>query len=167
MLFAEFLRDELESIGLNDVELDSNGYLYATLPSNMDRQVPTVGFIAHMDTSPDCSGKDVRPRIIENYDGTDIILSEGIVTSPSKFPELLMHIGEDIIVTDGHTLLGADDKAGIAEIVQAMVYLMEEGHDIRVPYRGYLDTLAEGYRRFGFNPYQLELAMKEAKEAMR
>ena len=124
MLFAEFLRDELESIGLKDVELDSNGYLYATLPSNMDRQVPTVGFIAHMDTSPDCSGKDVRPRIIENYDGTDIILSEGIVTSPSKFPELLMHIGEDIIVTDGHTLLGADDKAGIAEIVQAMFFLL-------------------------------------------
>ena len=140
MLFAEFLRDELESIGLKDVELDSNGYLYATLPSNMYRQVPTVGFIAHMDTSPDCSGKDVRPRIIENYDGTDIILSEGIVTSPSKFPELLMHIGEDIIVTDGHTLLGADDKAGIAEIVQAMVYLMEH------------PEIKHGTVRVGFNP---------------
>lgn len=140
MLFAEFLRDELESIGLKDVELDSNGYLYATLPSNMDRQVPTVGFIAHMDTSPDCSGKDVRPRIIENYDGTDIILSEGIVTSPSKFPELLMHIGEDIIVTDGRTLLGADDKAGIAEIVQAMVYLMEH------------PEIKHGTVRVGFNP---------------
>lgn len=140
MLFAEFLRDELESIGLKDVELDSNGYLYATLPSNMDRQVPTVGFIAHMDTSPDCSGKDVRPRIIENYDGTDIILSEGIVTSSSKFPELLMHIGEDIIVTDGHTLLGADDKAGIAEIVQAMVYLMEH------------PEIKHGTVRVGFNP---------------
>ena len=140
MVFAEFLRDELESIGLKDVELDSNGYLYATLPSNMDRQVPTIGFIAHMDTSPDCSGKDVRPRIIENYDGTDIILSEGIVTSPSKFPELLMHIGEDIIVTDGHTLLGADDKAGIAEIVQAMVYLMEH------------PEIKHGTVRVGFNP---------------
>lgn len=140
MVFAEFLRDELESIGLKDVELDSNGYLYATLPSNMDRQVPTVGFIAHMDTSPDCSGKDVRPRIIENYDGTDIILSEGIVTSPSKFPELLMHIGEDIIVTDGRTLLGADDKAGIAEIVQAMVYLMEH------------PEIKHGTVRVGFNP---------------
>ena len=140
MVFAEFLRDELESIGLKDVELDSNGYLYATLPSNMDRQVPTVGFIAHMDTSPDCSGKDVRPRIIENYDGTDIILSEGIVTSPSKFPELLMHIGEDIIVTDGCTLLGADDKAGIAEIVQAMVYLMEH------------PEIKHGTVRVGFNP---------------
>ena len=140
MVFAEFLRDELESIGLKDVELDSNGYLYATLPSNMDRQVPTDGFIAHMDTRPDCSGKDVRPRIIENYDGTDIILSEGIVTSPSKFPELLMHIGEDIIVTDGHTLLGADDKAGIAEIVQAMVYLMEH------------PEIKHGTVRVGFNP---------------
>lgn len=140
MVFAEFLRDELESIGLKDVELDSNGYLYATLPSNMDRQVPTVGFIAHMDTSPDCSGKDVRPRIIENYDGTDIILSEGIVTSPSKFPELLMHVGEDIIVTDGRTLLGADDKAGIAEIVQAMVYLMEH------------PEIKHGTVRVGFNP---------------
>lgn len=140
MVFAEFLRDELESIGLKDVELDSNGYIYATLPSNMDRQVPTVGFIAHMDTSPDCSGKDVRPRIIENYDGTDIILSEGIVTSPSKFPELLMHIGEDIIVTDGRTLLGADDKAGIAEIVQAMVYLMEH------------PEIKHGTVRVGFNP---------------
>lgn len=140
MVFAEFLRDELESIGLKDVELDSNGYLYATLPSNMYRQVPTVGFIAHMDTSPDCSGKDVRPRIIENYDGTDIILSEGIVTSPSKFPELLMHIGEDIIVTDGRTLLGADDKAGIAEIVQAMVYLMEH------------PEIKHGTVRVGFNP---------------
>jgi tripeptide aminopeptidase len=93
-----------------------------------------------MDTSPDCSGKDVRPRIIENYDGTDIILSEGIVTSPSKFPELLMHIGEDIIVTDGHTLLGADDKAGIAEIVQAMVYLMEH------------PEIKHGTVRVGFNP---------------
>lgn len=140
MVFAEFLRDELENIGLKDVELDPNGYLYATLPSNMDRQVPTVGFIAHMDTSPDCSGKDVRPRIIENYDGTDIILSEGIVTSPSKFPELLMHVGEDIIVTDGRTLLGADDKAGIAEIVQAMVYLMEH------------PEIKHGTVRVGFNP---------------
>lgn len=140
MIFAEFLRDELISIGLQDVELDSNGYLYATLPSNTDKPVPTIGFIAHMDTSPDCSGKDVKPRIIENYDGTDIVLSEGIITSPSKFPELLQHIGEDLIVTDGHTLLGADDKAGIAEIVQAMVYLMEH------------PEIKHGTIRIGFNP---------------
>lgn len=140
MVFAEYLRDELISIGLSDVELDSNGYLYATLPANTDKQVPTIGFIAHMDTSPDCSGKDVKPRIVENYDGTDITLSEGIVTSPAKFPELLQHIGEDLIVTDGHTLLGADDKAGIAEIVQAMVYLMEH---LEIPH---------GTIRIGFNP---------------
>lgn len=140
MVFAEFLRDELISIGLSDVELDSNGYLYATLPSNTPKQVPTIGFIAHMDTSPDCSGKDVKPRIVENYDGTDITLSEGIVTSPAKFPELLQHIGEDLIVTDGHTLLGADDKAGIAEIIQAMVYLMEH------------PEIPHGTIRIGFNP---------------
>ena len=140
MVFAEYLRDELISIGLSDVELDSNDYLYATLPANTDKQVPTIGFIAHMDTSPDCSGKDVKPRIVENYDGTDITLSEGIVTSPAKFPELLQHIGEDLIVTDGHTLLGADDKAGIAEIVQAMVYLMEH------------PEIPHGTIRIGFNP---------------
>lgn len=140
MIFAEYLRDELISIGLHDVELDDNGYLYATLPSNTDNPVPTIGFIAHMDTSPDCSGKDVKPRIIEKYDGTDIVLSEGIITSPKKFPELLQHIGEDLIVTDGHTLLGADDKAGIAEIVQAMVYLMEH------------PEIKHGTIRVGFNP---------------
>lgn len=121
---ARYLKDELMELGLDDVDLDGNGYVYATLPSNMDREVPTVGFIAHYDTSPDCSGENVKPRIVENYDGGDIVLSEGIVTSPAKFPELLDHKGEDLIVTDGKTLLGADDKAGIAEIVQAMAYLM-------------------------------------------
>ena len=140
MIFAEYLRDELINIGLQDVVLDANGYLYATLPSNTDKPVPTIGFIAHMDTSPDCSGKDVKPLIIEKYDGTDIVLSEGIITSPKKFPELLQHIGEDLIVTDGHTLLGADDKAGIAEIVQAMVYLMEH------------PEIKHGTIRVGFNP---------------
>lgn len=126
MVFAEYLKNELINEGLEDVELDGNGYLYATLPANTDRaDVPVVGFISHMDTSPDCSGKDIKPRIVENYDGKDIQLSEGIISSPDKFPELLDHVGEDIIVTDGHTLLGADDKAGIAEIVQAMVYLKQ------------------------------------------
>ena len=126
MVFAEYLKNELIKEGLEDVELDGNGYLYATLPANTDRaDVPVVGFISHMDTSPDCSGKDIKPRIVENYDGKDIQLSEGIISSPDKFPELLDHVGEDIIVTDGHTLLGADDKAGIAEIVQAMVYLKQ------------------------------------------
>ena len=123
--FARYLRDELEAIGLTEIELDPLGYLYATLPANTDKPVPVIGFIAHMDTSPDCSGRDVKARIVRNYDGTDITLSEGIVTTSEKFPELLAHIGQDIIVTDGHTLLGADDKAGIAEIVQAMVYLLE------------------------------------------
>ena len=125
-VFAEYLKEELISIGLEDVELDELGYLYATLPANTDKPVPTIGFIAHMDTSPDCSGKDVKPRIVKNYDGTDIVLDAeaGIVTTVEKFPELLQHKGEDIIVTDGHTLLGADDKAGIAEIMSAMAYLL-------------------------------------------
>lgn len=139
---AEYLRDELNQLGLTEVELDEHGYLYATLPANTDKAVPTIGFIAHMDTSPDASGKDVKPRIVENYDGGDIVLDEeaGIVTSPRKFPELKQHVGEDIIVTDGHTLLGADDKAGIAEIVQAMVYLMEH------------PEIEHGKIRVGFNP---------------
>jgi len=123
---AEYLREELTAIGLTEVDMDEHGYVYATLPANTDKQVPTIGFIAHMDTSPDCSGKDIKPRIIENYDGSDIVLckKDGIVTTVSQFPELKQHIGEDLIVTDGHTLLGADDKAGIAEIVTAMTYLM-------------------------------------------
>ena len=125
---AEYLLEELKAIGMQDVEMDSHGYVFATLPASEGmEQVPVVGFIAHMDTSPDCSGTDVKPRIIENYDGTDIVLDakEGIVTKVSQFPELLHHKGEDIIVTDGHTLLGADDKAGIAEITSAMAYLIE------------------------------------------
>lgn len=122
---AEYLKAELEQLGLQEVEMDEHGYVYATLPANTDRPVPTIGFISHMDTSPDCSGANIRPRIIENYDGSDIVLnaSEGIVTAVSKFPELKSHVGEDLIVTDGNTLLGADDKAGIAEIVTAMTYL--------------------------------------------
>ena len=125
---AKYLLEELKAIGMQDVEMDSHGYVFATLPASEGmEQVPVVGFIAHMDTSPDCSGTDVKPRIIENYDGTDIVLDaeEGIVTKVSQFPELLHHKGEDIIVTDGHTLLGADDKAGIAEITSAMAYLIE------------------------------------------
>jgi len=146
-VFAQHLKEELIAEGLQEVELDELGYLYATLPanidqqmSNTDQQVPTIGFIAHMDTSPDASGKDVKPRIIEKYDGTDILLSESIVTSVEKFPELRDHIGEDLIVTDGTTLLGADDKAGIAEIVQAMVYLQEH------------PEIKHGKIRVGFNP---------------
>ena len=139
-VFAQHLKEELIAEGLQEVELDELGYLYATLPANTDQQVPTIGFIAHMDTSPDASGKDVKPRIIKKYDDTDILLSEGIVTSVEKFPELRDHIGEDLIVTDGTTLLGADDKAGVAEIVQAMVYLQEH------------PEIKHGKIRVGFNP---------------
>lgn len=139
---AAYLRDELQSIGMTEVEMDENGYVYATLPANIDKEVPTIGFISHMDTSPDCSGADIKPRIVKQYDGGDIVLDAeaGLITSPKKFPELLDHVGEDIIVTDGHTLLGADDKAGIAEIVQAMVYLIEH------------PEIKHGRVRVGFNP---------------
>ena len=124
---AEYLIEELRAVGLEEVEMDTQGYVYATLPSNVEHAVPTIGFIAHIDTSPDASGANVQPRIVQNYDGTDIVLDAeaGIVTTVEKFPELLRHVGEDIIVTDGHTLLGADDKAGIAEIVSAMAYLVQ------------------------------------------
>lgn len=124
---AEYLVEELRAVGLEEVEMDTQGYVYATLPSNVEHAVPTIGFIAHIDTSPDASGANVQPRIVQNYDGTDIVLDAeaGIVTTVEKFPELLRHVGEDLIVTDGHTLLGADDKAGIAEIVSAMAYLVQ------------------------------------------
>lgn len=147
---ARYLEQELTELGFADVELDGNGYLYATLPANTDKTVPTIGFISHMDTSPDCSGKDIKPRIIKNYDGSDIVLSEGIVTSPKKFPELLDHVGEDLIVTDGTTLLGADDKAGIAEIVTACVWLMEH------------PEVKHGKIRVGFNPDE-EIGMGASK----
>ena len=124
---AEYLVEELRAVGLEEVEMDAQGYVYATLPSNVEHAVPTIGFIAHIDTSPDASGANVQPRIVQNYDGTDIVLDAeaGIVTTVEKFPELLRHVGEDLIVTDGHTLLGADDKAGIAEIISAMAYLVQ------------------------------------------
>ncbi|MDM8153973.1 peptidase T [Bacteroides gallinaceum] len=142
MVFAQYLQSELEDLGLEDISLDENGYLFATLPANVDREIPTIGFIAHMDTSPDMSGKDVNPRIVADYRGQDIPLceEEGIILSPKQFPELLDHIGEDLIVTDGHTLLGADDKAGIAEIVGAMAYL--KAHP----------EIKHGKIRIGFNP---------------
>ena len=140
LTFATYLKKELEAEGLNDVEMDEKGYIYATLKANIEEKVPTIGFISHYDTSPDCSGADIHPQIVRQYDGSDIELSEGIVSSPKKFPELLLHVGEDLIVTDGHTLLGADDKAGIAEIVQAMVYLQEH------------KEIKHGKIRIAFNP---------------
>lgn len=142
LVFAEYLKQELEALGLEEITLDEHGYLFATLPANTDKQVPVIGFIAHMDTSPDMTGKDVSPRIVQNYDGTDITLcaEKHIILSPRQFPELLNHLGEDLIVTDGETLLGADDKAGIAEIVSAMAYLKEH------------PEIKHGKIRIGFNP---------------
>lgn len=140
LVFANYLKEELVREGLTDVEMDDKGYVYATLKGNTKKPVPTIGFISHYDTSPDCSGKDVKARIVENYQGGDIELSPGIVSSPTKFPELNSHIGEDLIVTDGHTLLGADDKAGVAEIMQAMCYLRDH------------DEIKHGDIRVGFNP---------------
>lgn len=140
LIFAKYLKEELEHEGLEDVEMDEKGYIYATLKSNVKKEIPTIGFISHYDTSPDASGANIKARIVKNYDGKDIVLSEGIISSPSKFPEMKAHIGEDLIVTDGHTLLGADDKAGIAEIVQAMCYLRDH------------DEIKHGDIRIAFNP---------------
>ncbi|MEC7263481.1 MAG: peptidase T [Bacteroidota bacterium] len=124
---AKKLVMELHQIGLQEVSIDENAYIMATLPSNVDKKVPTIGFISHMDTSPDFSGKNVKPQIIENYDGEDIILHRGknIVLSPDYFEDLLQYKGQTLITTDGTTLLGADDKAGVAEIVTAMEYLVQ------------------------------------------
>lgn len=142
MIFAEYLKEQLEGMGLEDISLDANGYLMATLPANCDTDAPVIGFIAHLDTSPDMSGKHVKPRIVEGYDGLDITLNEkeGIVLSPMEFPEMLNYVGQDLIVTDGTTLLGADDKAGIAEIVTAVAYL--QAHP----------EIKHGKIRIAFNP---------------
>ncbi len=127
MILAEELKKELQEIGLEQVSLDENGYVMGILPSNLDVEVPKVGFIAHMDTSPDFSGKNVNPQFVENYDGNDIILNseENIVMKVTDFPELKKYIGQTLITTDGTTLLGADDKAGIAEIMTAVEYLVQ------------------------------------------
>ena len=133
LIFAKYLKEELEREGLQDVEMDDMGYIYATLPGNTKKDAPTIGFISHYDTALDASGANIKARV-------DIELSPGIVSSPKKFPELLQHKGEDLIVTDGTTLLGADDKAGIAEIVQAMCYLKDH------------PEIKHGDIRVGFNP---------------
>lgn len=142
MVFAKYLKEELEKMGLDEITLDDNGYLMATLPANCDKEVPVVGFIAHLDTSPDMSGKHVKPRIIKGYDGGDITLNaeQGIMLKPSEFPELLNYLGQDLIVTDGTTLLGADDKAGIAEIITAVEYLQTH------------PEIKHGKIRIAFNP---------------
>lgn len=124
---ARYLFEELKSIGMEEVTIDENAYVMATLPANVSHQVPTIGFVAHFDTSPDFSGENVNPKFVENYDGGDIVLNEekNIILSPSYFEDLLLYKGQTLITTDGTTLLGADDKAGIAEIVTAMEYLKQ------------------------------------------
>ncbi|MCQ2325698.1 MAG: peptidase T [Paludibacteraceae bacterium] len=141
MTFAKYLKDELTALGMQEVELDDNGYIMATLPANVEGK-PTIGFIAHMDTAPDASGKNIHPRIVSQYDGKDIVLNEkeNIVLETSKYPEILRYEGQDIIVTDGKTLLGADDKAGIAEIVSACEYLIHH------------PEIKHGKIRVGFTP---------------
>ena len=139
--FAKYICDELKTIGLIDIELDNNGYIMATLPANTDNK-PTIGFIAHLDTAPDASGENIKARILQAYDGKDILLNEtkNIVLQTSKYPEILHYIGQDIIVTDGTTLLGADDKAGVAAIVSACEYLIQNPH------------IQHGKIRIGFTP---------------
>ena len=142
LVFAKHLVEELTSIGLDEVDLDENGYVMATLPANTNKIIPTIGFISHMDTSPDMSGKHVKPRIVADYNGEDILLNEEqlIVFETEKYPEILQYKGQDIIVTDGTTLLGADDKAGLAEIVTAMEYLIAH------------PEITHGKVRVGFTP---------------
>ena len=141
-VFARFLENELREMGLTEITLDDKGYLYATLPANCDKNIPVVGFIAHLDTSPDMSGKGVKPRVVQSYGGGDIVLSaeDDIVLKVSDFPEVEDYQGDDLIVTDGHTLLGADDKAGIAEIISAVAYL--QAHP----------EIEHGKVRIAFNP---------------
>lgn len=142
MVLARELEKELHEMGLEDISLDQKGYIMATLPANTDKKVPTIGFVAHMDTSPDLTGKDVNPQIVKNYDGKDIILNKelNIVLSPNDFPEMQDYVGQDLIVTDGKTLLGADDKAGIAEILTAIKYLKDH------------PEIKHGKIRIGFTP---------------
>ena len=139
---ANKLVDELKTIGLEDVTIDDKAYIMATLPSNVDHEVPTIGFVSHFDTSPDFSGANVKPQIVENYDGKDIVLNaeKNIVLSPDYFKDLLLYKGQTIITTDGTTLLGADDKAGITEIVSAMEYLIQH------------PEIKHGKIRIGFTP---------------
>lgn len=142
MKFARHLKDVVTEMGLSDITLDDNGYLMATLEANTDKKLPVVGFIAHLDTSPDMSGRHVNPRIVKSYDGSDIVLNqeEAIVLSPTEFPELMNYLGQDLIVTDGTTLLGADDKAGVAEILTAVAYLQTH------------PEIKHGRIRIAFNP---------------
>ena len=142
IIFAKYLVEELRSIGLQDIDLDHNGYIMATLPSNINHSVPTIGFISHLDTSPDMGAENIKARVVEKYDGNDIVLNadKNIVLSTKKYPDILQYIGQDIIVTDGTTLLGADDKAGVTAIVTAMEYLIAH------------PEIKHGKIRIGFTP---------------
>ena len=139
---ARKLEKELQEMGLEEVSLDENCYLMATLPSNMDKALPVIGFLAHMDTSPDMSGENVNPQIIESFDGGKIILNQelNIVMTPQDFPELQKYVGQELITTDGTTLLGADDKAGVAAIMSAMDFLVAH------------PEIKHGKIRIGFTP---------------
>ena len=163
MIFAQHLEKDLKQLGLSDISLDDNGYLMATLPSNCDKQLPTIGFIAHLDTSPDMSGHHVSPRIVEKYDGGDIVLNaeKNIVLSPAEFPELQDYKGQDLIVTDGNTLLGADDKAGIAEIITAIDYLKSHPEikhgDIRIAFNPD-EEIGQGAHKFDVQKFGADWA---------
>ncbi len=163
MIFAQHLEKDLKQLGLSDISLDDNGYLMATLPSNCNKQVPTIGFIAHLDTSPDMSGHHVSPRIVEKYDGEDIVLNaeKNIVLSPAEFPELQDYKGQDLIVTDGNTLLGADDKAGIAEIITAIDYLKSHPEikhgDIRIAFNPD-EEIGQGAHKFDVQKFGADWA---------
>ena len=163
MIFAQHLEKDLMQLGLSNISLDDNGYLMATLPSNCDKPVPTVGFIAHLDTSPDMSGHHVSPRIVEKYDGGDIVLNaeKNIILSPSQFPELTDYVGQDLIVTDGNTLLGADDKAGIAEIIAAIDFLKSHPEikhgDIRIAFNPD-EEIGQGAHKFDVQKFGADWA---------
>lgn len=142
LVFLKDLAYELKALGMKDIYQDEHGYVFATLPSNTEKNVPVIGFIAHVDTSPEISGKDVNPKIVEDYDGQDIVLNDEhrVILSPNEFPELKNYIGQTLITTDGTTLLGADDKAGVAEIITAMEYLINH------------PEIPHGTIRVGFTP---------------
>jgi tripeptide aminopeptidase len=152
MEFAKVLANEMKQLGMTDVSISEFGYVMGTIPATTTKSIPTIGFIAHMDTSPDMTGKNAKPRIVHHYDGGDIVLNqeENIILSPEQFPELLYYKGNDIIVTDGNTLLGADDKAGIAEIMTAMHYFLNH------------PEIEHGAIRVAFNPDE-EIGMGASK----
>lgn len=163
LVLAKELVKELEQIGMSEVSVDENGYVMAVLPSNVKKKIPSIGFIAHMDTSPEVSGMNIHPKFVENYDGKDIVLNEekNIILSPKDFPELKDYIGKTLITTDGTTLLGADDKAGVAEIVTAMEFLIENPEikhgDIKVAFTPD-EEIGKGADHFNVKKFNADLA---------